>query len=82
MATATPTTNAPATLALNKPKGFGPLPCIRCGQEASISLDLDDCSTFRCGECEESFDVCDLREHLARWQRVLAWVDAAPVPAE
>jgi hypothetical protein len=58
-------------------KGFGCLPCIRCGQEATVRLDLDDCATFTCGECEESWTADELREHLAKWQRVLAWVDAA-----
>jgi hypothetical protein len=76
MATVTEPTTAPAK------RGFGVLPCIRCGQDASISIDLDDCATFRCGECEESFDACDLREHLEKWQRVLAWVEQAPVVRE
>jgi hypothetical protein len=85
MATTTATTNgtaAPTTPAPAKRSGFGSLPCIRCGQDATISLDLDDCTTFRCAECDDSFDADDVRDHMARWQRVLAWVDARPGAAE
>lgn len=59
-------------------RGFGTLPCILCGADCSISLDLDDCDTFRCGECEETFTASDVRNMLQMWGKVLAWVETAP----
>lgn len=52
-------------------------PCIRCGENA-VSLDLDDLHQCRCRECEETFDVSDVRAMLNGWGPVLAWIDAAP----
>lgn len=73
----TTTTNGTAAPGAGK-KGFGCLPCILCGQEATVRLDLDDCGTFTCGECEERFTAADVREHLAKWSRVLRWIESAP----
>jgi hypothetical protein len=72
------TTTAGVNGAAAARKGFGWLACLRCGQEATVRLDLDDCATFTCGECEESFTADEVREHLARWQKVLAWCAMAP----
>ncbi len=58
-------------------RGFA-LACILCGQECSISLDLDNLHTFNCPECEQTFSLDDVRGTIAAWQRVLAWVDSAP----
>lgn len=76
MATPT-TTTAPEAPAVKR--GFGNLPCILCGQEATVRLDLDDCGTFTCTECEESFTAADVATHLAKWRRVLDWICTAPV---
>lgn len=54
------------------------LPCPMCGEaEASIGLDLST-KTFGCCECGTDFELEDLRAILARWAKVLAWVDAMP----
>jgi hypothetical protein len=42
--------------------------------EAAISLDLDGCATFRCGD----FTAADVRDWLAARNRVLDWLDTAP----
>jgi transcription elongation factor Elf1 len=59
-------------------KGFGYLPCPLCGAEATVSVDLDDLDTFRCGECDDTFTAYDLRERMEKWQKVLGWLDSAP----
>jgi hypothetical protein len=73
--TATTTTNGQVQA---RPTGFGVLRCPVCGQEATVSLDLDDCRTFRCGECEDSFSADDVRSMIRDWQRVLNWLDLLP----
>jgi hypothetical protein len=74
MTTATQTAPQTAPTA----RGFGELPCILCGQTCLIRVDLDDLSLFTCAECGQEFNVEDVRAHAAAWQRVLAWLDAAP----
>jgi hypothetical protein len=55
------------------------LPCPLCGeQQASVSLYLDDMDTCYCRDCENEFSLDTVRELIARWQRVLSWVDACP----
>ena len=53
--------------------GFS-LRCILCGGEDVVSLDLDDCKTFRCSHCGDTFDVADVTNHIAEWQAVLEWI--------
>ena len=54
------------------------LPCPMCAEpEASMSLRLAD-KTFECHECSGEVQADDLRSLLARWAKVLAWVDAMP----
>jgi hypothetical protein len=73
------TTAAPAgTGSAASPRGFGYLPCPRCGEEASIRIDLDDLDTFTCQECDNDFTLDTVRNLIDRWQRVLAWIDRAP----
>lgn len=59
-------------------KGFGYLRCPLCAEEAVIRLDLDDLEHLTCGSCDESFTLDDVRDMIARWQRVLNWIDACP----
>lgn len=58
------------------------LTCIKCGVEGLIKLHLDDCQTFECGECDETFTCDEVRDVVNQWGRMLAWVEAAPVNAE
>ena len=61
--------------------GFGPLPCPKCGAEATVSIDLDNLTAAdvcKCNECDEEFGLADVRAWMARWQKVLAWIDLAP----
>jgi hypothetical protein len=59
-------------------RGLGPLRCPCCGSEASIGLDLDDCTTFRCPENDCEFTRGDVEAFLSQWRRVLTWLDLAP----
>jgi hypothetical protein len=59
------------------PKGFGPLRCLLCGAEGGISLHLTDLQSVHCHECSDEFSVATLRDHVARWSRVVAWIDLA-----
>lgn len=60
--------------------GFPGLTCPLCAQkdDAVIALQLDDCETFHCFGCDADFAVDDVREMIASWQKVLAWIDPAP----
>ena len=58
--------------------GFGMLPCLRCGEEVAITLDLDDCCTFRCPECNADFTVDEVQTTMNLWAEVLTWLDTAP----
>jgi hypothetical protein len=74
------TATRPADQPTRVKRGFRGICCILCADaEAVISLDLDDCHTLRCGACDDTFTLEDVREHVAAWQRVIAWVDAAPL---
>jgi uncharacterized protein (DUF983 family) len=69
----TPTCSTPTPVS----RGFV-LPCPKCGNaESCISLHLDDCETFTCRECDEEFTADDVRDLIAKWGKVLAWIDAA-----
>jgi hypothetical protein len=59
-------------------RGFGPLTCPLCGQDCAISLNLEDLETCTCPECSEEFTLDTVRDVIARWQKVLAWVDLCP----
>lgn len=59
-------------------RGFGSLPCPKCGAEATISVYLDELDTFHCCDCDEDFARDDVEAFIRQWQRVLAWIDTAP----
>lgn len=64
-------------------KGWGTLPCPCCGeQQASITLDLTDCESFHCADCDADFSAADVRVFLQRWTQVLWWLDSAAAVRE
>lgn len=67
-------------------RGFSALPCPRCGEmEARISLSLEDVSAdnaLKCWSCEEEFSLDLIRGILARWGKVVVWIDSAPALEE
>lgn len=60
--------------------------CIKCWDaDAIVKLLLDGSETFECSECGETFDCEDVRgtiEAAKKWERVLKWVEAAPMEEE
>lgn len=68
-----------------KPRGFAPLPCLRCGVAGGVSLYLDYLdaeNAFACSECGERFGAADVRAAMSQWAKVLAWISAASVLTE
>lgn len=70
-------TNTPAT----RPEGIQ-LYCPHCREpSANVKLHLWEPECFLCEECGEEFDRGDIEamlEGLAKWKRVLAWIDTMP----
>jgi transcription elongation factor Elf1 len=79
MTTAT-TLTAPAPT--TTPRGFGNLPCPKCGEEAVVTLRLDsfeEDDACKCMSCDAEFSLADVRDLIAKWSRVLAWLESAPM---
>lgn len=56
------------------------LPCPCCGEEqAAIMLSLADMESCRCEECSTDFTLTDVKDLIAKWTKVIAWVESAPV---
>lgn len=70
--------NESATPEATHAPGWGPLPCPRCGEETTISVDLDDLDCFRCDECDGEWRRPELEALVAAWAPVLRWLDLAP----
>jgi len=61
-------------------RGFQ-LRCLNCGtSDGTRYLYLDRLDMIGCSECQEDFSVEDLRAAVADATRLLAWIDAAPLP--
>jgi hypothetical protein len=58
--------------------GYSGLCCIKCGEPGGVRLLLEDLETLFCPECNTEYTIGEVRDTLAQWQQVLAWVDAAP----
>lgn len=55
--------------------------CPHCGSgEANVAVLLGqlDCEQFRCEDCSTEFSIESLEEIIGHWQKVIAWVKAAP----
>lgn len=69
-----------ATATATATKGFT-VGCLKCG-ETGVRLNLEDLDTFCCPSCDDEFTLDDVREHMAKWARVVQWIDAAPAEDE
>lgn len=58
---------------------MGELHCIRCGEAASIKLDLDDCDRLTCPECDANYTLSDIREHCEAWMKLVRWIETSPM---
>jgi hypothetical protein len=63
-------------------RGFGQLPCPKCGADATVSVYLDELAGFHCCDCDEDFERADVEAFIRQWQRVLSWLDSAPAQEE
>lgn len=59
------------------------MPCPRCGNgEVGISVRLDCLDggddAFECEQCSETFSISDIENLIAKWSKLLSWIDAAP----
>jgi transcription initiation factor IIE alpha subunit len=58
-------------------RGF-PVVCIRCGERETLSLSLDNATSFTCSDCDGEFTASDVRDVINEWGPVLSWIDSAP----
>lgn len=63
-------------------KGFPGIRCPLCGSDDVQTISLDDLETCHCAGCEEDYTLDDVRQLVAAWGKVLAWVESAPMIAE
>jgi Zn ribbon nucleic-acid-binding protein len=58
------------------------LPCPKCGEpSAIIKVSLANVDEFECAECGNEFAADEVRDFIARWQPVLAWLQTIPESA-
>jgi hypothetical protein len=43
-----------------------------------VRLDVHDVHTFHCTSCDAEFTADDVRAELARWTKLLTWLETAP----
>jgi transposase-like protein len=58
-------------------RGFA-VRCLHCSQEETVRIDAHDLHTFHCSSCDGEFTAEDVRAEMARWGKLLAWLDSAP----
>jgi hypothetical protein len=63
-------------------RGFQNVPCLKCMEVGTVSIDLCDLETCRCSACCDEFTTDEVRTTLAVWARVLDWIDLAPTRAD
>lgn len=64
---------------MNPPtKGFVAATCIACGNTESLTLDLFRLDAVTCANCKTAVPLWQIREHVAAYVAMLAWIDLAP----
>ena len=53
--------------------------CIKCGNDEGVHVQVGDTAAFRCTNCDEEFNAAEIREHIERWEKLLAWCESAPM---
>jgi uncharacterized protein (DUF983 family) len=59
-------------------RGFKNIICPRCMEEGGITMDAADVHAFHCRECDEDIEADAVRDLIAGWTKLLAWLDTAP----
>lgn len=52
--------------------------CPFCGEENSLRFNVDDVHAMTCGQCDVDLTAEDIRQVMAQWGHMLAWLDTAP----
>jgi hypothetical protein len=71
-------TDPPALSVVPAARGFPGLPCLRCGETDTTTVNLGDVLTFACTNCERETTAAEVEAHLAAWRAVLDWCAKAP----
>lgn len=58
-------------------KGFS-VPCLQCGEEGTVSVQVHDMEEFHCSNCDADYTAADVRATVGAWQRLLDFVESAP----
>ena len=43
-----------------------------------MNVSLNDVSQFHCGECDETFELSEVKALIAGWLQVIQWIEQAP----
>jgi len=54
------------------------LVCPKCGEAATVRVDVLGGDSCRCDGCEEEYTIADVRALVASWGPLLAWLDSHP----
>jgi len=65
----------------NVTRGFK-VHCPFCGEENSLRFNVDDVHQMTCGNCDGEVTPDDIREVMAQWSKLLAWLDTARLLAD
>lgn len=63
-------------------RGFPGLRCPKCGNENTLSVDLDYVASLRCTDCTDETTISEIQELLEKWQAFLSWIELTPVVLE
>jgi hypothetical protein len=59
-------------------RGFPDLPCLRCGETDTTTVNLGEGLPFACGSCDQETTTAEADEMLSAWRAVLDWCAKAP----
>jgi hypothetical protein len=56
--------------------------CIRCGEAAGVTVDIEDGDKLHCPGCDADYTLADVEETIAGWQAILPWLKSHPARIE
>lgn len=59
-------------------RGFGGVPCLHCAVPDTLAVHLEAVAVLECRACGAEFTADAVRDYLARWGTVLAWLALCP----
>jgi Zn ribbon nucleic-acid-binding protein len=70
-----------ATATKKATRGFATR-CPACGEADTLTINVADVHLLTCGECGAETTADELRAIIAGYERLLEWLDTAPVVAD